>query len=124
MNFSEETVPKLIEAKKKLPSYELPNPKRSDDIPRPYKDPLQSAKEKEISQEGATVGRDLWSQLKRFSIPVFNSNKKTYEGWKTVFMTFIHQAPATPEYKLLQLRQHLSGEALKGAETLGHFSSG
>ena len=29
-------------------------------------------------------------------------------------------APATPEFKLLQLRQHLSGEALKAIEGLGH----
>ena len=36
-------VPKLIEAKKKLPpsTNELPNPRRSNDIPRDYKDPLQ-----------------------------------------------------------------------------------
>ena len=30
------------------------------------------------------------------------------------------QAPATPGYKLLQLRQYLSGEALKAIENLGH----
>ena len=30
------------------------------------------------------------------------------------------QAPATPEYKLLQLRQYLSGEAPKAKENLGH----
>uniref|UniRef100_A0A8W8P1X9 CCHC-type domain-containing protein n=1 Tax=Magallana gigas TaxID=29159 RepID=A0A8W8P1X9_MAGGI len=30
--------------------------------------------------------------------------------------------PATPEYKLLQLRQYLSGEALKAVENLGHSS--
>ena len=31
------------------------------------------------------------------------------------------QAPATPEYKLLQLRQYLSGEAPKAIENLGHY---
>ena len=30
------------------------------------------------------------------------------------------QAPATPEYKLLHLRQYLSGEVLKAIENLGH----
>ena len=118
-------VPKPVEAKEKLPSstYELSNPRRSDEIPREYKDPLQSAKAKENSQEGATIGRDMWSHLKRVSIPVFNGDKKTYEGWKTAFMACIDQAPATPEYKLLQLRQHLSGEALKAVETLGHSAA-
>ena len=31
------------------------------------------------------------------------------------------QTPATPECKLLQLKQYLSGEALKVMENLGHF---
>ena len=99
-------VPKLIEAKKKLqPStYELSNPRRSNEIPREYKDSLQSAKANENSQEGAAIGRDMWSQLKRVSIPVFNGDKKTYEGWETALMACIDQAPSTPEYKLLQLR--------------------
>ena len=35
-------------------------------------------------------------------------------------MACIDKAPATPEYKLLQLRQYLSGEALKTIESLGH----
>ena len=85
--------PKLIEAKKKLPhsTYELLNPKVSDDIPKDYKDPLQSAKANENFQERATIGRDIWSQLKRVSIPVFKGEKKTYEGWKTAFLACIDQ---------------------------------
>ena len=51
--------------------------------------------------------------MKRVSIPIFDGNKPTYEGWKAAFTACIDQAPATPEYKLLQLRQHLTGEALK-----------
>ena len=35
-------------------------------------------------------------------------------------MAYIDQAPATAEYKLLQLHQYLSGEALKAIENLGH----
>jgi hypothetical protein len=43
-----------------------------------------------------------------------------YESWKADFNTCIDAAPATPEYKLLQLRQYLSGEALKCVQNLGH----
>ena len=67
-----------------------------------------------------TIGRDMWTQLKRVAIPVFSGNKKTYESWKAAFIACIDKAPATPEYKLLQLRQYLSGEALKTIENLGH----
>ena len=61
------------------------------------------------------IGQDLWKQLRRVSIPVFNG-----DNWKSAFMACVDKAPATPEYKLLQLRQYLSGEALKSIETLGH----
>ncbi|KAK6171949.1 hypothetical protein SNE40_018368 [Patella caerulea] len=52
-------------------------------------------------------------QLKRVSIPMFSGDKKTYESWKAAFHACVDSAPATSEYKLLQLRQYLSGEALK-----------
>ena len=67
-----------------------------------------------------TIGRDMWTQLKRVAIPVFSGNKKTYESWKAAFIACIDKSPATPEYKLLQLRQYLSGEALKTIENLAH----
>ena len=38
-------------------------------------------------------------------------------------MTYIDKAPARAEYKLLQLRQYLSGEALKAIENLGHSAA-
>ena len=66
------------------------------------------------------IGRDLWKQLRRVSIPIFYGNKSTYESWKAAFTTCIDQAAATPEYKLLQPRQHLAGDALKCIENLGH----
>ena len=66
------------------------------------------------SRSTPSLGKDMWNQLKRVSIPLFN------EGWKTAFMACVGKAPATPEYKLLQLRQYLSGEALKVSEPLGH----
>ena len=66
------------------------------------------------------LGNDMWKQLRRVSIPVFCGDKRTYNSWKTAFMTCVDQAPATPEYKLLQLRSYLKGEALKVVESLGH----
>ena len=43
------------------------------------------------------------------------------ENWKEAFMACIDQTPATPEFKLLQLRHYSSGEALKTIESLGHL---
>ena len=65
----------------------------------------------------------MWKQLKRVSIPLFSGNKRTYEKWKAAFLACIDQAPATAEYKLLQRRQYLSGEALKSIENLGLSST-
>ena len=62
----------------------------------------------------------MWRQLNRVSIPVFNEDKRNYKNWKSAFNACVDQAPATPEYKLLQLRQYLSAEALKAIENLGH----
>ena len=70
-----------------------------------------------------SIGSDMWKQLKRVSIPTFSGNKTTYESWKAAFNACIDCAPATPEYKLLQLRQYLSGEALKCIENLGHSAA-
>ena len=38
-------------------------------------------------------------------------------------MACVDKAPTTPEYKLLQLRQYLYGEALKVVEPLGHSAA-
>ena len=57
-------------------------------------------------------------QLRRVSIPVFSGDKRSYG--KAAFMACVDKAPATPEYKLLQLKKYLSGEALKAVESLGH----
>ena len=53
-------------------------------------------------------------------IPVFHGDKRTNQSWKAAFLACIDNAPATAEYKLLQLRQYLSGEALQAIESLGH----
>ena len=73
--------------------------------------------------EEPTLGQDMWNQLQRVSIPVFNGERRAYEGWKGTFMACVHQAPATPKYKLLQIRQHLSGETLKIVEPSGHSAT-
>ena len=70
--------------------------------------------------ESPSIGQDLWRQLKRVQIPVFSGDKRSYHSWKAAFLACIDSAPATGEYKLLQLRQYLSGEALKTIENLGH----
>ena len=66
------------------------------------------------------IGLDLWKQLITVTIPVFSGNKKTYQNWKAAFTACVDNAPATPEYKLLQLRQCLAWEALKA---IGSFSN-
>ena len=45
------------------------------------------------------------------------------KSWKTLFTACIDQAPPLPEYKLLQLRQHLTGEALKCINNLEHSAA-
>ena len=59
----------------------------------------------------------MWKQLKRVSVPIFTGDKKTYQNWKAAFLACVDQAPATAEYKLLQLKQCLAGEALKAIES-------
>ena len=56
---------------------------------------------------------DSASLLKRVSVPKFSGNKKNYEAWKAAFYLCVDQARATPEYKLLRMRECLQGEALK-----------
>ncbi|XP_064627878.1 uncharacterized protein LOC135487738 [Lineus longissimus] len=67
--------------------------------------------------------KDMWRQLKRVSIPVFSGDLKSYESWKAAFVACIDKAPATAEFKLLHLREHLRGEALKVIENLGHSAT-
>ena len=69
---------------------------------------------------GRSIGQDLWRQLNRVQIPVFAGDKRAYPSWRAAFIACIDSAPATGEYKLLQLRQYLAGEALKAIEILGH----
>ena len=77
----------------------------------------------QVSCAVPSIGQNLWRQLKRVQIPVFTGDKRTYQRWKAVFLACIDTAPATGQYKLLQLRQYLSGEALKVIENLGHSAT-
>ena len=85
--------------------------------PEPVKHDTRGDAKRNASYE---LGTDMWKQLKRVSIPVFTGDVKSYEGWKASFMACVDNAPSTPEYKLLQLRQYVSGEALKVIQDLGH----
>ena len=75
------------------------------------------------SNTAPSIGQDLWRRLKRVQIPVFTGDKRQYQSWKAAFLARIDSAPATGEYKLLQLRQFLSGEALKVIDSLGHSAA-
>ena len=67
-----------------------------------------------------SIEQDLWRQLKRVRMPVFYGDKRSYQSWKAAFLACIDAAPATAEYKLLQLRQYVAGEALNTINGLGH----
>ena len=84
-----------------------------------HREPSVQAPGQAASYDSPSIGQDLWRQLKRVQIPVFSGDKLTYNSWKAAFLACIDSAPATGEYKLLQLRQNLAGEALKTIENLG-----
>ena len=54
---------------------------------------------------------------------MFNGDKSNYESWKSAFTACIDKAPATQEYRFLQQRQCLSGEALRTIQNLGHSAA-
>lgn len=56
-------------------------------------------------------------------IPEFTGKKENYQSWRASFLSCINSAPATTEYKLLQLRQYVSGDALKVIDSLGHSAA-
>ena len=75
-------------------------------------------KKVKTNSDKLALGQDMWKQLKRVSIPVFNRDKKSYQSWKASSMTCINQASTTAEYKLLQLRSSLKGEAFKVVDSI------
>lgn len=55
-------------------------------------------------------------------IPVFDGEIRKFEAWNA-FVSCTDAAPATDEYKLLQLRQYLSGSALRAIDEFRHSAS-
>ena len=70
-----------------------------------------------------SIGEDLWMQLKRIQLQMFTGDKRSYRHWKAAFMACVDTALATGEYKLLQLRQCLTGEDLNVIENLGYSAA-
>lgn len=64
--------------------------------------------------------QQLWKRLERVTLPTFTGDKLQYQNWKSAFTACIDTAPTSDEYKLLQLKQYLKGDALKAIENLGH----
>ena len=84
-----------------------------------FQEEAKAAKFSVAIETKAEIGHDMWRQLDWVSIPKFSGNKH-YQSWKSAFVACIDKAPATPEFKLLQLRQCLQEEPLRVAEKLGH----
>eukprot|EP00117_Sycon_ciliatum_P047343 scpid69314/ scgid5729/ len=59
----------------------------------------------------------------KIKIPTFDGDKKLYDTWRTSFNVCVDQQPLSPELKLLQLRQYLSGPPLKTVETYGYSAA-
>lgn len=51
------------------------------------------------------------------------NEKKNYATWKAAFYSCIDRTKASPEYKLLRLRECLQGESLKVIKHLGHSAA-
>ena len=69
------------------------------ELNRHYKETFDSGGRKFTKEpyEEPTLSRDMWNQLKRVSIPVFNGDRRAYEGWKAVStstpVAFIRRSP-------------------------------
>ena len=75
------------------------------------------------SEHSQAIGQDLLNQLKKVSIPVFSGDKATYPGWRAAFYQCIDEAQVSQEYKLLHLKQCLTGEPLRLVERMGHSAA-
>ena len=66
---------------------------------------------------------DVWSHLRKVKIPTFEGDKHTYATWKAAFTVCVDSQPISPELKLLQLRQCLTGPPLKSIESFGYSAA-
>ncbi|XP_071095446.1 uncharacterized protein [Haliotis cracherodii] len=94
-----------------------------DRIDSNYDHKMKSFIERNKTSHTNKIGADMWSKMKRVSIPVFHGNIKDYESWKAAFMACVDRANATNEYKLLQLKQYVAGEASNLISRLGHTAA-
>ena len=69
------------------------------------------------------LGVDMVNQLEKVSLPVFSGEKAEYPGWQAAFDECIDAAPATPQYKLLQMKKYLGGEPLQFVKKIGHSAA-
>ena len=99
------------------PSFAPRAPPRS--VPRHIPPPMQSA-----AAFGPPPGHQPWTQTKRVEIQTFAGEKLKYEEWKAAFIACVGSSPATPEYKFLQMKQFLSGEALQAVANFGYTQRG
>ena len=75
------------------------------------------------STDAAPIPFDPTRHLSRVQVPKFSGDKRNYESWKAAFMSCVDVARCTPEYKLLRLRESLTGDALRVIEGLGHSAA-
>ena len=64
-----------------------------------------------------------WQQLKKVSLAVFSGDKRQYANWRASFSACVDASPLPSEYKLLQLREYLSGDALASIDCQGYGAS-
>ena len=63
---------------------------------------------------GDVIGARFILRVKWVFIPVYNEDKRAYERWRKEASTaYVDEATVTPEYKLLHLLQHISGEDIR-----------
>ncbi|KAJ8040732.1 Alpha-N-acetylgalactosaminide alpha-2,6-sialyltransferase 6 [Holothuria leucospilota] len=74
--------------------------------------------ERDSKSDRRQVDFDMLHQLKRVSIATFSGNKKEYRVFRDAFDECVGKSSLSPAYKMLQLRQHLDGEARKVIEGL------
>ncbi|XP_064633630.1 uncharacterized protein LOC135491588 [Lineus longissimus] len=75
------------------------------------------------SSSSQAVEFDPTRHLTRVTIPKFSGDKRNYSAWKAAFTSCVDETTITAEYKLLRLRECLTGEALKVVDGLGYSAS-
>lgn len=79
------------------------------------------SEKKDTVSEGrptCTIDRDMTHQLKRVSIVTFSGVKAEYRLFRDAFDECVDKSTSSSSYKMLQLRHHLRGDALRAIEGL------